>query len=381
MPVADVVGAITSKEGACVQIGSASVVLGDGAWQGHSPAHHWPTYLGLSPCYLLENELRWPAGPGHEQLRSSLGEMVQAAPMADARGACFVDARSALRHWFGLQRSPDVDDAIRPKVEVLVPPAPGQVRRVRTDAEGNLLIELWPGLDNVSVRLAVEDEDGQRTVDGIPRGEGYMCEGPLVGVVTIYVFALSELVAHYRTHSGSIQGAMAKSTNVEILEHIRQGESEIREFKQAEPGDPRRWRWDGALRTIAAFANTRGGTVFVGVDKELEVQGLAEALSKLGDIDPSTRRSVFETCIRKQMQERLSDRPAIEMTWVEPHGKPVLLVHVPANQPGAATRYERDAYVRRGPNTGRADPDECAQLLRPAGGVLGGLAGRRRGFS
>ena len=54
----------------------------------------------------------------------------------------------------------------------------------------------------------------------------------------------------------------------EIINLIQNGESEILEFKES-TGE-----WKEIIKTISAFANTRGGAVLVGISSKGEISGV-----------------------------------------------------------------------------------------------------------
>jgi len=53
---------------------------------------------------------------------------------------------------------------------------------------------------------------------------------------------------------------------IEIL--LKQGESERLEFKESLSD------WDGILKTICAFLNTKGGKIVIGVDDQENIRGI-----------------------------------------------------------------------------------------------------------
>ena len=111
-------------------------------------------------------------------------------------------------------------------------------------------------------------------------------------------------------------------------------EATVCDFKEAlEVKKPKSW-----LKSVSAFANTAGGTLFFGVDNSHNVVGLTDPQKDAEDIS-------------RLIKERISPTPRFILTAEQEYGKAVLVLSVPR---GTHTPYYykadgiREAYIRLG---------------------------------
>ncbi|MEO5731499.1 MAG: ATP-binding protein [Byssovorax sp.] len=135
-----------------------------------------------------------------------------------------------------------------------------------------------------------------------------------------------------------------------IAQRIQLGEDSRTEFKSASRG------LDGKVlaRAIAAFANARGGQIFVGVEDDGTITGIGTV--KQAD---TLMLEVVQVC-----QSRI--RPAIwcPITKAEVAGKLLLVVDVPASSPDRPYRAEHIFYIRDASMTREATREEMLRLLQ-----------------
>jgi hypothetical protein len=142
----------------------------------------------------------------------------------------------------------------------------------------------------------------------------------------------------------STQPVVVSPRIVELLEH---GESEIVEFKTRLP-DART-----VSRTAVAFANTRGGTLIVGVDDAGEPVGLSD------------EEAIYT-------QERLRSiatpllGPEVSVGIVDVRGRSVVYLDVPEAPPNLSplATAEGEFYVRRGPTDQKARAEDLVRDAR-----------------
>ena len=141
---------------------------------------------------------------------------------------------------------------------------------------------------------------------------------------------------------------------MDLIDLLKRPEGKTLEFKR-DLSSP-----DGALRTIAAFANTAGGILLIGVeDRTARVRGVTDAL----DLEER-----LASLISDSIEPRLA--PDLEiLPWRRTH---VLAVQV---YPGASRPHhlkregsERGTYIRVGSTNRRADPEMIRELRRTARG-------------
>ena len=122
-------------------------------------------------------------------------------------------------------------------------------------------------------------------------------------------------------------GVIIENTDIQLLDMISKGENENVEFKKELNAKE-------FLESIVAFANTRGGTIFLGVDDNCRVKGFGEEVTAQiadlihGNCDPS-----IEVQVRKQ---------------VLPGDIPITIIEVPEGINKPYIFNNRGIFVRRG---------------------------------
>jgi hypothetical protein len=142
-----------------------------------------------------------------------------------------------------------------------------------------------------------------------------------------------------------------------IERYIEAGESETLEFKGSLRWDFRQETVNKALekvvaKTIAAFMNSKGGTLVIGVSDEGESLGIEPDLATLGsksDLDG------WELALRNTLNNYLSKEVAalVDASFSDYLGKTVALLHAnPARRPAYLTDgHHTEFYVRSGNST------------------------------
>ncbi|MBS1713656.1 MAG: ATP-binding protein [Armatimonadetes bacterium] len=146
-------------------------------------------------------------------------------------------------------------------------------------------------------------------------------------------------------------GVAAKSGVSALVEGARV------EFKAAFDWNPAKGQRSGdlqagVLRTIAAFLNTEGGSLYIGVSDDGTVTGIEEELATLSDADP---RDVFEGRIREALKNHVEPLPLhlVELRFIKEQSKEVIRIDV---LPSPGITY----FVRKGPD-GRLQEDVCVR--------------------
>ena len=175
-------------------------------------------------------------------------------------------------------------------------------------------------------------------------------------VVVVAILSLSTLVARYLSRKFLRSYFLFSQTRVPTLEEaLSQGEGTAVEFKRGLSDDEGR---TGAaeeefLKTVAAFANSGDGVIFIGIDDTAKVKGL--------DLD-ATRRDRLERKIGQLVRNRIRPRPPIQVTFQRVNDREVACVTVAR---GEALAYLLGAaiYRRHGSADIQAQPEDLAQLV------------------
>lgn len=151
-----------------------------------------------------------------------------------------------------------------------------------------------------------------------------------------------------------------------ITELVTMGESTVLEFKSTFQWDMVRNEQNKALRysvlkTVAAFMNTEGGTLVIGVEDDGSVCGLQNDLRVLKSLDR----------IQQTIANLISDRigaattPYVRLRFEEIGDETVCVVDVESVREGVFLKTERgtEFFVRIGNTTRSLDPEETHEYL------------------
>lgn len=130
-----------------------------------------------------------------------------------------------------------------------------------------------------------------------------------------------------------------------VLERqIQEGESQTVEFKSA----PEPFEW--IARSVVAFLNSKGGVVFIGVEDDGRIVGVADAKEVAGDL-------------YTRLQKAISPKALFSVAAEEIAGKQVIVIEVPG---GKDTPFVADGtlYLRKGARTTKATGDDLQRMLQ-----------------
>lgn len=158
-------------------------------------------------------------------------------------------------------------------------------------------------------------------------------------------------------------GRLTDSDRVRSL--IREGESKFVEYKETLSLDVRKQTKEktietSSLKTIAAFINTDGGTLLIGIHDNGSVTGLDSEIEKFHkNIDKLLLH--FKNLLKRSIGEEFY--PFIDYRPIQVDGKTVLLVECKA---GLSPCYidKLDFYVRTNPATDKLDGPRLVEYIR-----------------
>lgn len=159
-----------------------------------------------------------------------------------------------------------------------------------------------------------------------------------------------------------------REDEVSILARIQGGEDERVEFKPFLRLES--VKADELVRTVIAFANKRGGTIYLGVNDHQEIDGVEKDLREFA---PSEKKGSISECaawycaaIRKRIADRVSSTVIVECDPIQVCGKLLIRVSVMESKSKPCCDVStKEIWTRRGANTVRPDPsgDELKQLV------------------
>lgn len=157
-------------------------------------------------------------------------------------------------------------------------------------------------------------------------------------------------------------------TQAGLLEQIRRGEGVALEFKEwlpTRPDDKKRWDLHQA---VVAFANTKGGTILIGVNNHGDIVGVELGLQReyASEVKGSLEDllEAYERDIRQAVNDGIHPSVGISLDRLCSGGHTVLAINV---VPGRNGPYQvirtNNIYVRRGANNMKPTVDELKLLL------------------
>ena len=146
--------------------------------------------------------------------------------------------------------------------------------------------------------------------------------------------------------------------NVRVLtldEALRIGEGQTVEFKRRLSDDPSRTKIaeDELLKSIAAFANTNDGVIFIGIDDSGHIIGL--------ELD-FKQRDRLEQKIRQLARSRIRPIPVVQVGFENARGLEVARVTVPRGEE-PADMIGGVVYIRNGSSDVQAQPEDLRRLI------------------
>lgn len=134
---------------------------------------------------------------------------------------------------------------------------------------------------------------------------------------------------------------------MDLEELLRQPEGKRLEFKR-DVSSPR-----PILRTLAAFANSAGGSLVVGVDDDRTVRGVPDVLEAEGRLANLIADSITPRLV-----------PEIDIVWWRSSQLIVVTVHLSPSRPHRLNADDDVVYVRLGSSNRRADAELIAEMQR-----------------
>ena len=147
---------------------------------------------------------------------------------------------------------------------------------------------------------------------------------------------------------------------------IHSGESKTLEFKQTlslciKKKTNEKYVEDSCIKTVAAFLNSEGGTLLIGVNDEGRVSGLEEELSKLH----KSSKDKFLLYFKNKIKDRIGAEfyPFIDQNIIECEGKKIFRVDC-KKSPTAVYVDSSDFYVRTNPATDKLSGPKVVEYIR-----------------
>jgi hypothetical protein len=163
--------------------------------------------------------------------------------------------------------------------------------------------EFWIGMDTINPILGAHSYGITISQPDLIANKKKLDEIFLYLAIAFFIFALAGFLPVYREHQKLKSISIKKIKPLqgeELLKLIKRGETEFVEFKSSLRWDfmeekPNKILENVILKSIAAFSNAKGGTLFIGVTDDMEIIGLENDFKTLKKQDAD----YFELHLRK----------------------------------------------------------------------------------
>lgn len=213
--------------------------------------------------------------------------------------------------------------------------------------------------DYLLQRNVVRSTHADPSIGLIDRGKPMVCETHF-----------QELTEENQDHTLSIEDVLdddeqLNHPSIALPDVIGQEENQRLEYKETFQYNPYTEKQDKSLKAntvkeVAAFGNTDGGVVIIGVDDSKKVQGLERDYSSIGG-----HRDEFELQLVDVIRSRIDQTFAsqyIEIEFHEVEEKDVCAIHVEPN-PNPMTVNDDKFYIRQGSSSKALTKDQAFDYL------------------
>ena len=148
-----------------------------------------------------------------------------------------------------------------------------------------------------------------------------------------------------------------------LLSLILNGESEICEFKPWI--DLNNDKASQLEKTVCAFSNQRGGTLFIGIGKEGDIEGIAGHVRRGEDVEAAVM--AYADAVRKRLRETLKETRCFELSVVAVSGTPLIVVTVEKARDInfiIQSAHSRTAFIRHGATSMKLTPLEMKAMIQ-----------------
>ena len=295
------------------------------------------------------------------------------------QGPYYPDVEEAARDWLRLGRHAGQSESHKGELMLLLPETRASIENSSwSQDDEHLTLEIagsligkarvlvkgayWRGKS--MTQLHEEVVDGSVTL-AIPREADRLELNLLDDSGTVY--------EHHREQSRfgrqkGFLGSRHRMSADRIVAALREGEGIKIEFKEFLdlPGHKKRLpdggeRMKRFLRTVAAFANTDGGTVFIGISDDIRVVGTADALAR-GAPAAKVAQEVerYAGGLRASLANSMYLPVNLDVSIVEHKSDFLVLVEVPPSEQHVSVSGDGTLYKRHGASNRAVPPDEWA---------------------
>jgi hypothetical protein len=290
-------------------------------------------------------------------------------PFFDSETRFFADhIADAAQQWLQV---PNVETSVNPtgRIELVVPDPRAFFSSANRDAEVVCIKIAGTDLENKYVALKRRTLQGAEERVTVPVTKAEACYQSTAQMFSVEGFLFDDEGFCYDrlTESEQRTGIFAEALlgrreQIEpayraLVDALLRGEDDLVEFKEWLPLDGKDKKSSDLLKTVCAFANAGGGSLYVGVTKEAEVVGTRERLR-------TEKEDEYLTRLYRIAREGLAPSVIVRGTWLDHAEHRVLRLDIEAStaKPIEVTGT-RQVYVRRGASSRRATVEEIRLMI------------------
>jgi len=310
---------------------------------------------------------RWPGWL--YQIGANQSNIVPSEPLVGRGLPPFFDAKDAVRHWIRVPLG-DSDGRYR-RLLLFIPDFTARLGQM-SFADGALRVRSSSSPGGV-LEISVLAADGRETFRKTNRLRKSQTFRLMANPTSLRVFitneggrildSFSEEPAWATRERVIFAGARYSGASMDM---IRRGESDTVEFKVFIRLEDKKKAAE-LVKAVISFANTAGGTVFIGVTDDAEIEGV-EAHVPHDKKKAETFEAEYFAAIRTLLQQKLNRIPIIETRSEQIGDKTVFLLRI---EEGAAKPYfnvqTNEVFIRRGASDARPDPDKDLRQMVDSG--------------
>jgi hypothetical protein len=332
---------------------------------------------GIGPKYVIELSAR------------NRGQLSQAGPLVTYGQPSFESVEQAVRAWIRLRPFHGSSDGRLGGILIEVPLSSPRLGALAMDGERRMRIavEGMPSETPIELTGVWQSSDATFIESFAQKVVGTSVEvsrPTWADQVSIWLVRSDSLVTDFffeNSHRCSrsrrvLYPPSAETNDVEpaVLAQIQSGESENLEFKPFIK--PTSDKFEELIRTVIAFANKHGGTIYMGVSDYQEINGvekeLWEAIAKeeRNSLDDCANR--YCALARKKLCDRVSKKIEFRVEPIRVCGKLLIRVAVEEGKDKPCSDVStKEIWTRRGANTVRPDSEELKLLITDATRPIG----------
>lgn len=276
----------------------------------------------------------WPMLYTYFRIDDSVRGNIPSDSLAKLGLPLFPSGAEAINVFFGLHLAQDWS-TLESRIELLVPDYRAKIKNLRL-AGNRITLEVETGEiaeHDLRGKFYCKDKRGSCISEDLPLKNGlvsFVAENePLLVEAHIISTADGKSIdkKSFDYRYPSQEGVILENIETQLIDIIAKGESASVEFKE---------KLDNGefLESVVSFANTAGGTIFLGVDDNCRVKGLRD------DVKDRILNLVIANC-----------DPSIDIqvdSGVEVQGTPITLVKVPEGMNKPYVLRDRGVFLRRG---------------------------------